>query len=1478
MMLAGKGSLIVLLLIQSSALRLATIDYTLHKVLDLTDFQASSKQLYLQDLLDALVLPPYLPFSAWHEHIPFAMYITAKARPRLLVELGTHYGVSYCAFCEAALVNRLDAHFYAIDTWHGDAHASFYGEEVYEELSAFHNKRYGAFSTLIRKTFEESLSFFSDGSIDLIHIDGYHSYEATRANFEDWLPKMSTRGIMLFHDTTVRRDNFGVWQLWEELAATYPAFNFEHGHGLGVLFVGDTYPGDTSQFFELNEDDARVLRQFFSYLGRRWSVEYAQNKLSEKYVSLETAYHKAKQDVSTLRTSLESSELSLSEHRLVLKRHKHVVNEKDAAISKKQADIIRLQKKLATAEARLSEAQRSAERQEEHYTSQLALLQHNATTGRFSSNKFLKVMVPGRLWNALRWRRHIELVRRSGLVNAVWYIQQNPDVAAEGIDPVEHYVRHGVKDGRDPNPHFDTEWYLRHNLDVAMAGQNPLVHYIKYGEAEGRDPSYNFNVKQYKAQHPQVDWETTTALRYYMVNGGVSSTSFSLQQATSKVVEPKRKVLLDYTVRQPQQVVANLRYYSENKGRNNRIAVYSAIVDSYDHLILPEKPSPNIDYYCFSNSPLPDYGIFNIRPIDYFANDSTRTARYIKTHPHIYLENYDIVIWLDANVIVHDDILPMVEAFIQSGKSIAGIPHPLRDSVYEEAEACKSLGKDDVRLIEEQMRTYHAADYKGNYLLETNFMMFNLKDERVVQFLSTWWAQIDRHSRRDQLSIGYALKLAELDVHYIFPKGKSVRDYDGFSLLEHRGKPNIDNDNYRTKNLNIKPLFVQPLNHDKSYLDIKLERLSQYDDVSVDIVICIHNALDDVRICLDSVVATRRTTDRVILINDGSDKETSAYLRAFSEDHNHVLLGESSIATGYTRAVNRGLQLSTADFVILLNSDTIVPEQWVEKLTDAAFGSKNVGIVGPLSNAASHQSIPNHKSLKNQTAINKLPENISLNEMNRLCEAWTPADILPRVPLVHGFCFCIRREVINAIGLMDEENFPEGYGEENDYCFRAVDAGFGLAIATHTYIFHAKSKSYTNDERRVQLMQNGSQILRKLHTKERIRRAIISMAENPLLQKYRQHTKALENEQIKQIHYPSFLQSQSQKIRIGLFVQWSGKKPTSSAYIRLLSPLTSYPVSNHVTIELLYATQLEAIAQYDACIVQRIAMPSVDAAEQLNEHLQHNNIPLIVDNDDAFLAMDPLHPDYVKYPQLGERISALHELMKGADIVWFSTEQLGMVYQSLLSDYVVVPNSVDSRLWKSWQLASDVKTSLPLHMLYMGTQTHGKDFNMILLALDELNMTRPGSFTLTLIGVLDEEEMPKRPWIRFLKVPSHLKHYPQFVKWFGQHYEYIVGLAPLIDNVFNRCKSDIKFLDYSAFGVFPVVSDTYAYRIDENLSDYAMFVNNTTLSWSNALHELVRNPAQYLGTISDAQKYVLTNRNSMQIGLRQLQMIQSILS
>ena len=223
--------------------------------------------------------------GSWIGHIPFASWIMAEFKPDILVELGTHTGNSYSAMCQSIVQNNLPTKAYAVDTWQGDDHAGNYDDTIYLDLKKHHDPLYAQFSTLCRMTFDDALKLIEDKSVDLLHIDGLHTYEAVKYDFETWLPKVSERGVVLFHDTHVFERGFGVNRFWCELRLKYPGFNFTHSNGLGVLLVGNKVP---SVLMELNQAEGsniqwEIFEQKFRLLGanieRRHALDLANEKI-----------------------------------------------------------------------------------------------------------------------------------------------------------------------------------------------------------------------------------------------------------------------------------------------------------------------------------------------------------------------------------------------------------------------------------------------------------------------------------------------------------------------------------------------------------------------------------------------------------------------------------------------------------------------------------------------------------------------------------------------------------------------------------------------------------------------------------------------------------------------------------------------------------------------------------------------------------------------------------------------------------------------------------------------------------------------------------------------------------------------------------------------------------------------------------------------------------------------------------------------
>jgi hypothetical protein len=193
-------------------------------------------------------------------------------RPRSYLELGTHYGASFFAVCQAIREFQIDCTPTAVDLWMGDEHTGSYEEEVYTSFKWILEKRYTGIGRILRKDFNEAAVECADNTLDLIHIDGLHTYEAVKNDYETWLPKASENSVILFHDTEVRERDFGVWKFWEEIKDNYPSFNFTHTHGLGIIALGSKATNPViSLLHHVNssERSKASFNNFFHLAGKR---------------------------------------------------------------------------------------------------------------------------------------------------------------------------------------------------------------------------------------------------------------------------------------------------------------------------------------------------------------------------------------------------------------------------------------------------------------------------------------------------------------------------------------------------------------------------------------------------------------------------------------------------------------------------------------------------------------------------------------------------------------------------------------------------------------------------------------------------------------------------------------------------------------------------------------------------------------------------------------------------------------------------------------------------------------------------------------------------------------------------------------------------------------------------------------------------------------------------------------------------------
>ena len=243
---------------------------------------------------------------------------------------------------------------------------------------------------------------------------------------------------------------------------------------------------------------------------------------------------------------------------------------------------------------------------------------------------------------------------------------------------------------------------------------------------------------------------------------------------------------------------------------------------------------------------------------------------------------------------------------------------------------------------------------------------------------------------------------------------------------------------------------------------------------AVDIIVPVYRGLGDTRLCLESVLASRCQTEwRLIVINDCSpEPEVTEWLRGFAHRDPRIHLLENAENLGFVATVNRGMLLSQDNDVLLLNSDAEVANDWLDRIQQAAYSRLRVASVTPFSNNATICSYPRF------CQGNELPLGHDTASLDRLFAKHLAGQSV-EVPTGIGFCMYIRRQCLQEIGLFDVENFGKGYGEENDFCIRAQQAGWTHLHALDTFVRHAGGISFgdSKNARELQAMET----MRRLH-------------------------------------------------------------------------------------------------------------------------------------------------------------------------------------------------------------------------------------------------------------------------------------------------------------------------------------------------------------------------------------------------------------
>ena len=490
----------------------------------------------------------------------------------------------------------------------------------------------------------------------------------------------------------------------------------------------------------------------------------------------------------------------------------------------------------------------------------------------------------------------------------------------------------------------------------------------------------------------------------------------------------------------------------------NNVAVYTAITGNYDELLIPEYVNDNFDYICFTDNKDLKSDFWEIRLMEELDLDKIRKARHYKILPHLYLEEYDYSLWIDGNFRIIGNLEYFINEYAKNNK-LMGIIHEERNCIYEEANACINLGKDSEEIISSQMKKYKVEGYPENQgLIASGILFRDHKDAEIIKLMEDWYKEVINHSKRDQLSFNYvcwknSFNYDECDRHYW--RNEYFESVDHKRSIPETQKSNKILSNFRK-------------NYSNRQIEDILNALNSNKKVSI--IIPIYNAYEDTKNCIESVLKNTKIPYELILIDDCSSDKRIKKLLTEMKKIPYVKVMQNTKNEGFVKSVNKGIKNSKGD-IVLLNSDTIVTPKWLQKLVIAAYSNKKIGTVTPISNNAGAFSVP-------EIGKNKIPKYLTLNGMASLVEKFSEK-INMEVPTGNGFCMFIKRDTINDVGMFDEKNFGKGYGEENDFCMRAIEKYWTNIIDDSTYIYHKGSSSFSNEKR--ELMKRNRAVLDKKH-------------------------------------------------------------------------------------------------------------------------------------------------------------------------------------------------------------------------------------------------------------------------------------------------------------------------------------------------------------------------------------------------------------
>ena len=556
---------------------------------------------------------------------------------------------------------------------------------------------------------------------------------------------------------------------------------------------------------------------------------------------------------------------------------------------------------------------------------------------------------------------------------------------------------------------FDEKYYIKTYPEVKNKIISPALHYLLIGWKEGKNPSANFNTNFYLEINDDVKKANINPLLHYLSSG----------KKEARIFKP-----------------CKLRTIIPQKKGNFKIGViYSCITGGYDSIQEHYYVDENWDYVLFTDNDelikKQIVGHWKILPLQYGEKDNIRNARWHKTHPHILFPNYQYSVWIDGNINICGPFLFKRLAYLIKKGALISVPsHPIRNCIYQEAQKLKRVKKDFLEIIDKQVTLLQEKGFpKKNGLNETNIVFRLHNNKECVKMMEEWWWWIENYSRRDQLSFNYVLwKFKYKMVNFCSKKGVRYNPKNFFLVhgRAHNGKVKIE-------------CQVTPAK-------------------TISIIIPVFNALEDLKKLFKTMENSNFSENiDVILVNDYSSNETSIFLKEYIKGRNNWKLLENTENLGFVKTCNRGMKEAKGDIVVLLNSDTMIPPRWEERILMCFNSDLEIGTASPIASASGLWDMP-------------IIDGMTFEQMDEHIEKVSDKEY-PILLCPEGFCIAIRKEVLETLGMLDEI-FGRGYCEETELDLRAMNAGWKTCLIDNLYVYHKRHASFGTKAREEQIAKN----------------------------------------------------------------------------------------------------------------------------------------------------------------------------------------------------------------------------------------------------------------------------------------------------------------------------------------------------------------------------------------------------------------------